>query len=202
MIKLPDGFRQATDADADLLAELVMIASHGVALKIWEDEAPPGVDPRAYGAGLHAARAARGEVVVYDPDTGPVAGLTSYAVSEAEEEEPGTSPSFLPIVELEAQAVPCWYILVLAVLPEWRGRGLGKALLRIADDLARSAGMNRLALVVADGNGRAVQVYEAAGYGVAARAPMLRPGVDSPGTDWLLWVKSLSSGSGKATLSA
>lgn len=192
MIELPDGFRLATAADGKALAELVIMASHGGALNMWEDEAPPGVEPRVYGAGLHAARAERGEVVVYDPGGGPVAGLTGYAVSEAEEAEPDISPSFLPIVELEARAVPCWSVLAFAVLPEWRKRRLGKVLLEIADDLARSAGMERLALVVADGNIRAVQVYKAAGYDVASRAPMHRPGLDSPGTDWLLMVKSLS----------
>lgn len=194
MIELPRGFRLATPADSASLARLVVIASHGAALKIWEDEATPGVDPTDYGAGLHAARAERGEVVVYDPGGGPVAGLTSYAVKEAEEAEPGTSPSFLPIIELEAMAVPCWYVLVIATLPQWRQRGLGKRLLEIADKLAISAGMGQLALVVADENAAAIRLYEAAGYSECARLPMHRPGLDSPGNDWLLMVKPLDAG--------
>jgi GNAT superfamily N-acetyltransferase len=61
----------------------------------------------------------------------------------------------------------------LAVLPAWRGRGVGRQLLRAVADWARRHGCCKLTLEVLDHNVRARGLYESEGF----RAPdMGRPG--------------------------
>ncbi|MDP7573186.1 MAG: GNAT family N-acetyltransferase, partial [Myxococcota bacterium] len=62
------------------------------------------------------------------------------------------------------QARPLLNIHDLAVLPEWRGRGVGRALLAAAEDRARQRGCCKLTLEVQDSNRRALQLYERFGF--------------------------------------
>lgn len=52
----------------------------------------------------------------------------------------------------------------LAVLPEFRGRGVGRALLAAAEERARAKGCAKLTLEVREDNARARQLYEARGF--------------------------------------
>ena len=52
----------------------------------------------------------------------------------------------------------------LAVLPDWRGRGIGRSLLAAAEDRARRGGCCRLTLEVQDDNGRALGLYRSFGF--------------------------------------
>jgi ribosomal protein S18 acetylase RimI-like enzyme len=52
----------------------------------------------------------------------------------------------------------------LAVLPEWRGRGVGRALLSAAEAQARRRGCCKLTLEVQDDNRRARVLYERFGF--------------------------------------
>ena len=58
------------------------------------------------------------------------------------------------------------HISDLAVLPDFEGKGIGKALLGHAEQFARDHRCERLQLAVFPGNERARRVYEAAGYAV------------------------------------
>jgi GNAT superfamily N-acetyltransferase len=53
----------------------------------------------------------------------------------------------------------------LAVLPGYRGRGIGRALLRAVEDEARRRGASKITLEVLSGNERAKALYLALGYG-------------------------------------
>lgn len=55
----------------------------------------------------------------------------------------------------------------LAVLPEHRGRGIGRALLDAVQRNARQRGCSKVTLEVQENNTRARRVYEAAGFGQA-----------------------------------
>ena len=62
------------------------------------------------------------------------------------------------------RARPLLNIHDLAVLPEWRGRGIGRRLLGAAEDRARQFGCCRLTLEVQDDNGRALALYGSFGF--------------------------------------
>ena len=53
--------------------------------------------------------------------------------------------------------------LSLAVVPEWRGRGVGRAMIRAALEEARARGIDRVSLSVEDGNW-AKALYDAEGF--------------------------------------
>ena len=55
-------------------------------------------------------------------------------------------------------------LLTLAVAPERRGQGLGRALLRGALEQARAEGAETMHLEVAAGNTRAIRLYEGEGF--------------------------------------
>ena len=57
-----------------------------------------------------------------------------------------------------------FFINNIAVLPEYRGRGYGKALLDFAEQKARRQGLDKISLTVADDNHRAIHLYERVGY--------------------------------------
>jgi GNAT superfamily N-acetyltransferase len=52
----------------------------------------------------------------------------------------------------------------LAVLPDWRGKGVGRALLAAVESRARAWGCCRLTLEVLDENARARRLYESVGF--------------------------------------
>lgn len=54
--------------------------------------------------------------------------------------------------------------LVIAVLSEWCGKGVGRALMRAMLDWADSRGMVRIALEVVETNSRAIALYESFGF--------------------------------------
>lgn len=62
-------------------------------------------------------------------------------------------------------ARPVLNIHDLVVLPEYRGRGIGSALLDEAERRARAAGSSRLTLEVLDSNRDAKRLYERCGFG-------------------------------------
>lgn len=63
------------------------------------------------------------------------------------------------------RARPLLNVHDLAVLPAWRGKGVGRALLSAAEDSARREGCCKLTLEVQDKNLRARGLYESFGFG-------------------------------------
>jgi len=75
----------------------------------------------------------------------------------------GTAICFLGFSTFRAK--PLLNIHDLAILPEWRGKGLGRALLGAAEELARREGCCKLTLEVQEDNLRARGLYESFGFG-------------------------------------
>lgn len=63
------------------------------------------------------------------------------------------------------RARPLLNIHDLAVLPEFRGKGVGRALLQAAEDRARRKGCCKLTLEVQEDNARARKLYQRFGFG-------------------------------------
>jgi len=94
-----------------------------------------------------------------------------------------------PLVRLEARAPGAWYVNVLAVYLEYRGKGIGARLLAHADELGRAAASRGMAIIVASENIVARELYERVGYREKAKLPLVgHPGY-ARGGDWVLLTK-------------
>lgn len=64
----------------------------------------------------------------------------------------------------ELTGVSQGWIMDFGVLPEWRGKGAGRALLKAAEDYCREQGILYLGLAVSSHNVRALRLYEQFGF--------------------------------------
>jgi ribosomal protein S18 acetylase RimI-like enzyme len=95
------------------------------------------------------------------------------------------------MLELEAHAVGSWYIMTVAVFPEFRNRGLGTAMLARAENMARSSGYGRLSIMLVSDNAAALRLYGRFGFREAHRRQSLPfPGSSDKG-DWVLLTKEI-----------
>jgi ribosomal protein S18 acetylase RimI-like enzyme len=74
------------------------------------------------------------------------------------------------------------YIEDVFVLPEWRNRGVGTALLEAAESAAATRGDRGVSLAVSTGNAAARRLYTRLGY-VDAGVPVHRHATTEPGFD-------------------
>ena len=153
--------------DAAQLAVLVDIASHGMASAMWREMSESGVPPAQIGR-ERATREVGGfsyrhaHIVELG---GEIAGCSvSYWMERANSDLSDVPPRVRELVELELQVPDHWYVNVLAVYPEYRGKGLGSQLLEHADSLGRDANSSGMAIIVASGNQGARRLYDRHGY--------------------------------------
>jgi ribosomal protein S18 acetylase RimI-like enzyme len=195
MTALRPPFRQATLADAAVLAELVNHAGEGMPLYLWERMAGPG--ETAWDVGRK--RAAREEggfsyrnAVVIEHDGTCAGALIGYAIAaEAVPIGSDMPPMFVPLQELENLAPSTWYVNVLAVLPQARNRKLGSALLELADETGRAQGLRGMSVIVSDTNAGARRLYERHGYRLAGTRTKVKEGWENDGLEWVLLTKEL-----------
>lgn len=194
MILLDPPLRLAGASDAAQLAELVNFAGDGLPLHLWTGLALDGQDPWEIGRARQAEKAEEGKVVVVDYGGGAVASLTGYTVGPNPVPMDESFPAlFRPLQELENRVPNSWYVNVLACYPEYRGRGLGRRLLELAEEIARSEGLALMSVIVADNNLRARRLYERIGYAQLAIALCITEGWVTRTTSWVLLTKSLPS---------
>ena len=95
---------------------------------------------------------------------------------------------FRPCIELERVAIGCWLLQAIAILPEYRGKGLARQLLNKAGSVAKDSGTNRIALQVEEVNEVAFKTYQRNGYVEVDRRPYVHfPGSDDTGDVVLMW---------------
>jgi len=192
MIALIPPYRLACRQDAPQLAELVNLAGDGLPEHIWSGLAAPDQDPWEIGRARQANAAEQGRIVVADPGQGPVGGLTGYVVGPEPTPTAYDTPDlFRPLIELENLVPNSWYVNVLAVYPEFQGKGLGTGLLNIAEQIARSHGVSRMSLIVDEKNTPARQLYARHGYTELTRRAF-DPGTwQTASREWILIAKDL-----------
>lgn len=187
--------RPATIADAPVLAELVNHAGDGMPLYLWGKMAGPGES--AWDVGRKRAAREDGSfsyrnATVIDQDGACAGVLVGYEISDAPEPIGADMPAmFVPLQELENLAPSTWYVNILAVLPQFRGRGLGAHLLGVADERGRKLGKRGMSVIVSDANHGARRLYERCGYREAASRPMVKEGWQGEGANWVLLTKAL-----------
>ena len=95
---------------------------------------------------------------------------------------------FRPCVELERTASGCWLLQAIAILPQYRGKGLARQLLGKAESVAKGSGTNRIALQVEEVNEVAFKTYQRNGYVEVDRRPYVHfPSSEDTGDVVLMW---------------
>ena len=199
----PASIRPAVPADATHLACFVDMASGGMALRLWETLRAPhqtlfevGRSRALREDGAFSFRNAH----IAEVDGAVAAGLVGYVIApehDATRRAPGAGeaaklPAMVrPLVELEALVPGHWYVNILATYPEYRGRGIGAALLAHAEGRARAAGSHDMALIVASQEEGARRLYHRIGYRELARRQRVDGSPD--GGAWVLMAKQLPS---------
>lgn len=98
---------------------------------------------------------------------------------------------FHPIIELEKCASGCWLLQAISILPEFRGKGYAKHLLKKVEEVAKNTGIDKIALQVEDENTVAFSFYEKSNYREVDRRPSIPfPGSQDSG-DYILMSKCL-----------
>ena len=172
---MPATVRKATPEDASLLIRVIDMASEGLVPALWDRMAPEDMDGSAVGQALVSAEEgvfSYRHGFVLDQDGSLIGAMIGYPLpTTAEPVGPEVPDAFVAIEELASLVPGYWYINMVAMMPEARGKGLGAALLNEAEAQARRSGCPGLALVVAATNDRALRAYARAGYREIARRP-------------------------------
>jgi aminoglycoside 6'-N-acetyltransferase len=143
--------RPATAADAEAMVKLELASAiHHAALDPERWRVPPREAIAEYRQRRRAADP-DGDALVAEAD-GVVIGMVEMLL-RGFVGEPGGARLPLPSVDVG-----------LSVAPEWRGRGVGAALMRAAEGWARERGATRVILDVAAANTGARRLYERLGY--------------------------------------
>ena len=179
--------------DAAALAELVNYAGEGLPLYLWSKLATAGQSAWDVGR-LRAAREdgsfSYRNATIVEKD-GAVAGcLVGYVIPDTPEPvPPDMPPMFVPLQELENLVPGTWYVNVLAVMPRFRGRGVGSRLLGVAEEQARALGKTGMSVIVSDANHGARRLYQRHGYEECAQRPMIKEDWVNDGESWVLMKK-------------
>ena len=154
--------REAVPGDAPLVGKVVLMALH-------YDEQHPLASIFAELAAREVSQYSYRNALVAEVDGTTVGAIIGYDGARLEELR---KPLFelmrekfgnIPTVEDETSAGE-FYLDSLAVLPQWRGRGVGGALLSAARDRAFAAGHSRVGLIVDFANPRAEALYNSLGF--------------------------------------
>jgi len=180
-------YRPAVKEDAADLARLINFAGEGVPVYYWNKIKPVDQDVWAFGA----SRAARDEgafsyrnAIVATVDGAVIGCAIRYVIDAAADESDYASmpPMFVPMQQLEDLAVGSEYLNVLAVDPEFRGRGIGTRLCGMAE----IDGNRDQTLIAFDTNTGAIKLYRSLGFEVEASRPMIKEDWDGEAETLLL----------------
>jgi ribosomal protein S18 acetylase RimI-like enzyme len=191
-------FRHARESDAVDLACLIDCASRGLALWLWSTLRKPG--QATIEVGRHRIRTQTASPLHFKAFTiaeieGVLAGAMTGRLIPIPHERGDSADLpdvYAPLLELEGVAAGSWYLNVVAVYPEFRGKGVGAALLRQAEQIACLTEATQMSLIVEDANSGALKLYLRYGFSEWARRPYIPfPGSADEG-DWMLLRKEIA----------
>lgn len=184
--------RTATRADGADLAVLIDIAAEGMAAYFWRQTVDDAESPVERGR----ERALRDDggfsyrnAILVEQDGMTAGVLIGYPLTDDKADLADIPDLIRPLIELELEVPGYWYVNVLAVYREYRGRGLGTLLLRHADAIAQELGCKGTALIVASGNPLAKKLYARAGYREVARRKAIDYPTGRQGQEWILMTR-------------
>ncbi len=167
-------YRPAEKSDCRTVAQLASISSDGVADYIWTQMAEPGQDILDVGEARYRRE---GVPMSFQNSTlveveGQIAGmLLAFPMHIEPDAEPETDPVLAPYSALEEDN--SYYIMGVALFPQYRGSGIGSELMAMAESDARDKGFDKLSLVVFEQNSGAHALYLRLGYKERMRASVV-----------------------------
>ncbi|MTH64835.1 GNAT family N-acetyltransferase [Paracoccus shanxieyensis] len=187
--------RKAKATDSAHLVRFINMAADDLPLHFWRKSVGPEGDPWALGrerAARETGNFSYSNAWLAQIDGEVAACLLGYAAETAPGPiAPDTPPIFVPLLQLEALAPGSWYLNVLATYPQFRGKGLGGALLAHAETVAAKAGHDTISLIAADTHQDALRLYTAKGYLQVAHRPVVKGDWQVDANEWILFTKPL-----------
>ena len=189
-------FRKATEDDCTELTLIRDIAGRRMPSYLWSQEVGQGQSYFEYGrekirTDINSNSYFKNWLVA-ESRSKFVGAFFGFSVDDPYPEiDLSTVPEcFRPCVELERVASGCWLLQAIAILPQYRGKGLARQLLNKAGSVAKDSGANRIALQVEEVNEVAFKTYQSNGYVEVDRRPYVHfPGSDDTGDVVLMWKK-------------
>ena len=175
--------RSGTAADAPVLRRIFEEASYGLSQHLWAKSFAGEAD-------RDSAILERMRLKIADPamrfrigeiDGVPAGGLLSYEKDATLEDAGDTGSLIGALVAAENELCGTHYINALAVFPEFRRRGVARALI---EDAAAGA-WQPLSLIAVDVNAAALDFYASVGFRPVARHAMVKEDWDGAGEAWL-----------------
>ena len=186
-------YRRAVKSDCHNIVRLYSIASDGVADYVWSTLATPGesihdVGLRRYQQENTINSYRNCHIASINDEV--VGMMVAYVMHINTDMDYNTlDPVLAPYARLEEDN--SYYISGMAVFPHYRGSGIGKQFLKIAEEDAKVQGLDKLSLIVFEKNLGARMLYERTGYKETKREPVVpHPLIHFTGNALLL-VKSL-----------
>ena len=187
-------FRTATEDDCTELALMLDVAGRRLPSYLWSQEVRQGQSYFEYGREKIRTDTNRNSYfknwLVAESQDKFVGAFFGFSVDDPypEIDLDAVPECFRPCVELERVARGCWLLQAIAILPQYRGKGLARQLLGKAENVARDSGTNRIALQVEEVNEIAFSTYQKNGYIEVDRRPYIPfPGSDDTGDYVLMW---------------
>jgi len=187
-------FRTATEDDCTELALMLDVAGRRLPSYLWTQEVRQGQSYFEYGREKIRTDTNRNSYfenwLVAESQDKFVGAFFGFSVEDPypEIDLDAVPKCFRPCVELERIARGCWLLQAIAILPQYRGKGLARQVLGKAESVARDSGTNRIALQVEEVNEVAFKTYQRNGYIEVDRRPYVHfPGSDDTGDYVLMW---------------
>ena len=198
----PAVIRPARPDDCGDIAALFLVSSDGLAEYIWRQVGAEGEPLLEVGRKRYAREGVAfsyQNCLVAEAEGRVVAMLHSFAMPPREQAadqaanddgEATVDPVLQPYAELEDPG--SLYVSGVAVVPEYRGCGLGRRLMEQARARAEALGLPRVSLICFEGNAAAMQLYRRLGYVEVDRRPVVHhPCLHYTEGDALLLVRGL-----------
>ncbi len=187
-------FRTATEDDCTELALMLDVAGRRLPSYLWSQDTGQGQSCFEYGREKIRTDTNRNfyfkNWLVAEFQDKFVGAFFGFSVDDPypEIDLDAVPECFRPCIELERVARGCWLLQAIAILPQYRGKGLARQLLGKAENVARDCGTNRIALQVEEVNEIAFKTYQKNGYIEVDRRPYIPfPGSDDTGDYVLMW---------------
>ena len=171
--------RPATPADCLHIAELAQIAGDRIPGHFWADTQQPGQSLIEAGAEQLRSESSnfsyRNATLACDGDR-VAAMVLAYRLPAAadNDEDPADFPELVrPMVELEQCVPESYYVNMLATYPEYRGQGLGGALMQSVEEQAHTAACSLISIEVFANNHGALRLYQRLGFNIVDRRPII-----------------------------